>query len=491
MAGELEPMLSIKGRSSDLELQPFAQEEPAASRRCCGPGFVSSCSNFSIQYNYTCASIAAAIMLSDGGIVGEHANPDFPQPPWVERYLLGAVFMGSVIGMLLMGYLGDLMGIRPALILANGLTALGALTSSLLSWGSSEVVWTVILVSRVILGVGVGGNYPLSAAKAAESGKDTQVDAVQAANQAARAFFWQGPGQLAPYMVALPLLCLPSGEGITSVQFRLLLGIGAFPAGVVLLRSWQEEESDPRPGARENIGRREELHNLRHWWTLIGTAGSWFFFDVAFYGTVIFSPTILLKVFGEMESLSMLAVQAAAMIMVTIIGNTGSLAVVPRIGAKALNTTGLTLCCLAFAAFASVYQHWHDQHALQFGLLCTVNLALALPNIATFMLPVLLFPRSVRSTFHGISAAAAKIGALVGTILFPALEGYGIPTIMFTQAVLCGLGAACSYWSRCLLSRSSSSWSRPLAPSAPMPCQRSSLWMTKTCEIGNWLALKM
>eukprot|EP00435_Cladocopium_sp_Y103_P039011 s2330_g10.t1 len=161
---------------------------------------------------------------------------------------------------------------------------------------------------------------------------------------------------------------------------------------------------------------------------------------------VIFSPTILLKVFGEMESLSMLAVQAAAMIMVTIIGNTGSLAVVPCIGAKALNTTGLALCCFAFAAFASVYQYWHDQHTLQFCLLCTVNLALSLPNIATFMLPVLLFPRSVRSTFHGISAAAAKIGALVGTILFPALEGYGIPTIMFTQAVLCGLGAACSHW---------------------------------------------
>eukprot|EP00435_Cladocopium_sp_Y103_P067595 s598_g30.t1 len=86
---------------------------------------------------------------------------------------------------------------------------------------------------------------------------------------------------------------------------------------------------------------------------------------------VIFSPTILLKVFGEMESLSMLAVQAAAMIMVTIIGNTGSLAVVPRIGAKALNTSGLVtsayaLCCFAFAAFASVYQYWHDQHTLQF-----------------------------------------------------------------------------------------------------------------------------
>eukprot|EP00913_Durusdinium_trenchii_P000733 g684.t1 len=198
---------------------------------------------------------------------------------------------------------------------------------------------------------------------------------------------------------------------------------------------------------------------------------------------VIFSPTILLKVFGEMESLPMLSIQAAAMITVTIIGNAGSLAVVPRLGAKALNTMGLALCGLAFTAFASVYRYCHDWHTLQFCLLCAVNLALSLPNIATFMLPVLLFPRNVRSTFHGISAAAwvltshqcptdygtaeaAKVGAMVGTILFPALEDYGIPVIMFTQvqhglpfsedshahiyvddqAVLCGLGAACSHW---------------------------------------------
>ena len=93
----------------------------------------------------------------------------------------------------------------------------------------------------------------------------------------------QGPGQLAPYMPAalvsgttrskipwhfgcslqgcaclavytqwrgrtpalgvLFFFCFVDWQGITSVQFRLLLGIGAFPAGVVLLRSWQEEDS--------------------------------------------------------------------------------------------------------------------------------------------------------------------------------------------------------------------------------------------------------
>ncbi|CAK9023611.1 unnamed protein product [Durusdinium trenchii] len=436
MAG-LEPMLPFsKGGSSQLELEPFQEGTLGTSqeKQCC-PGFVSACSNFSIQYNYTSASIAAAIMLSDNDNIGTAVKPDFPQPAWVGHYLLGAVFMGSVVGMLLMGYLGDLLGIRPALILANGLTAMGALTSSLLSWGPPDTVWTVIIASRLLLGVGVGGNYPLSAAKAAESGKDLQVNAAEAANKAAYAFFWQGPGQLAPYMCA-----------ITSLQFRFLLGIGAVPAGVVLLRSWQEETNSSRLSEDESIDRRAELRNRRHWWTLIGTAGSWFFFDVAFYGTVIFSPTILLKVFGEMESLPMLSIQAAAMITVTIIGNAGSLAVVPRLGAKALNTMGLALCGLAFTAFASVYRYCHDWHTLQFCLLCAVNLALSLPNIATFMLPVLLFPRNVRSTFHGISAAAAKVGAMVGTILFPALEDYGIPVIMFTQAVLCGLGAACSHW---------------------------------------------
>eukprot|EP00913_Durusdinium_trenchii_P000735 g686.t1 len=45
-----------KGGSSQLELEPFQEGTLGTSqeKQCC-PGFVSACSNFSIQYNYTSA----------------------------------------------------------------------------------------------------------------------------------------------------------------------------------------------------------------------------------------------------------------------------------------------------------------------------------------------------------------------------------------------------------------------------------------------------
>ncbi|CAE7548688.1 PHT1-11 [Symbiodinium natans] len=396
--------------------RPAADEDGGATCRQC-PRFVPACSNFSIQYNYSSASIAAAIMLSHNDTIGVGVRPDFPQPKWVAHGLLGAVFIGSVAGMLTMGYLGDVLGVRPALIVTNALAAFGALASSLLSWGSPETIWTMIAVSRLVMGIGVGGNYPLSAAKAAQPGKGArEVSAVDAANSAAKAFFWQGPGQLAPYLLALPLLSLPPSQGITSVQFRILLGIGAIPALVVLLCSIYEEEhhSVARTPGRGNLG------DPRNWQLLVGTAGCWFLFDIAFYGTVIFSPEILLKVFGKTESLTSLAVHAAATILVTILGNGASLMALRWMGARTLNTAGFVASCLAFCAFGLAYASRRDEHVLQYVLLCIVNLALSMNNISTFMLPVLAFPHSVRSTFHGISAAAAKLGAMVGTVLFPA-----------------------------------------------------------------------
>ncbi|CAE7566787.1 PHT1-7 [Symbiodinium pilosum] len=430
--------------------------------RC--PKFVPACSNFSIQYNYSSASIAAAIMLSHNDMIGDGIRPDFPQQPWVAHGLLGAVFIGSVVGMLTMGYLGDVLGIRPALIITNGLAAFGALASSLFSWGTPETIWTMIAISRLIMGIGVGGNYPLSAAKAAEPGKGArEVSAVDAANSAAKAFFWQGPGQLAPYLLALPLLRLPPNQGITSVQFRVLLGIGAIPAAVVFLCSVYEEHY---PAA--SVPGRGNLRDKRHWQLLVGTAGCWFLFDIAFYGTVIFSPVILLKVFGKTESLTSLAVHAAATILVTILGNGASLAALSWIGAKALNTAGHVASCFAFCAFALAYKYFHEEHLLQFVLLCIVKCACNLDR-------QIKHPRSPASqfgTFHEqhLDVHAASVGfSSQRTVNLP--WHFSCSCQAWCHGGDCPLPSARRIWhSRCDANAGSCLWRRSLLQSLVPGC---------------------
>ena len=128
-----------------------------------------------------------------------------------------------------MGYLGDVIGRNRALSLSISLTGLSALASGLV-WGEPTLVYTLIAVLRFTLGVGVGGCYPLSATKAAESADKEESDAQRLA-LASWAFFWQIPGVMAPYIVALILMQTSLS---TNVQFRVLLTCGAIPTAIVL-----------------------------------------------------------------------------------------------------------------------------------------------------------------------------------------------------------------------------------------------------------------
>jgi len=80
--------------------------------------------------------------------------------------------------------------------------------------------------------------------------------------------------------------------------------------------------------------------------------------------------------------------------------------------------------------------------SLKFIVFCMITFGLNWgPNVATYVLPAAAFPTEVRSTFHGLSAACAKFGALVGTFLYqPIADKFGFAAVMWVQAALCILG---------------------------------------------------
>ena len=49
----------------------------------------------------------------------------------------------------------------------------------------------------------------------------------------------------------------------------------------------------------------------------------------------------------------------------------------------------------------------------------------------------------MRATFHGLSAAAGKLGAVIGTFMFvPVLAAGGVASVMWLQVAVCLAGAA-------------------------------------------------
>merc|ERR1719198_1784678 len=59
------------------------------------------------------------------------------------------------------------------------------------------------------------------------------------------------------------------------------------------------------------------------------------------------------------------------------------------------------------------------------------------PGVATFAIPGQIYPTKIRATAHGLSAASGKLGAVVGTLIFPQLlAAAGMKTVMFFMAAM-------------------------------------------------------
>jgi PHS family inorganic phosphate transporter-like MFS transporter len=119
-----------------------------------------------------------------------------------------------------MGYAGDLIGRNHAMTLTLGLVTFAAIMSAVAPHGNATSVYATIIVMRFLLGIGVGGVYPLSATKAAEDG-GAGGEAIDL-TAASWAFFWQVPGSMVSVaMFMLAYHCTSDGMSVTAPLNRL------------------------------------------------------------------------------------------------------------------------------------------------------------------------------------------------------------------------------------------------------------------------------
>ncbi|KAJ1424563.1 hypothetical protein B484DRAFT_97823 [Ochromonadaceae sp. CCMP2298] len=90
------------------------------------------------------------------------------QAPWVGGLANSVIFIGAVVGQLSMGFLGDYLSRSKALAVTLMVSAGAAVLSALAPNGSPDAIYSIIIVCRLLIGVGLGGIYPLSATKASE-----------------------------------------------------------------------------------------------------------------------------------------------------------------------------------------------------------------------------------------------------------------------------------------------------------------------------------
>ncbi|MDA8283290.1 MAG: MFS transporter, partial [Actinomycetota bacterium] len=343
--------------------------------------------------------------------------------------------------------------------------------------------FTSLFIFRLIVGYGVGGDYATSAVITSE-----YANRKSRGRLVGSVFAMQGLGLLAGPAIASIFL----GAGVPNgVAWRLMLGLGAIPAAsVIYLRrkiretprytlgvqgdvastaktvEWvtgQEpalrangtshvtspttagERGLVAPLGNDNVGgggrRRVKLTSKPFLLRLIGTAGSWFLLDIAFYGNSVSSPLILKLLQPKGTLLDHTLISLAIFAVAAFPGYWVAVFLMDRIGRKRIQWQGFAVMA---AAFALIWLLPDGSTAVGVFLpLFAISYFFTEfgPNMTTFVFPSEIFPTSVRGTGDGISAACGKLGAFLGALLVPhLLTSVGISGVMGIMAAVSVVG---------------------------------------------------
>ncbi|KAL4516108.1 hypothetical protein Ndes2526B_g00816 [Nannochloris sp. 'desiccata'] len=305
---------------------------------------------------------------------------------------------GIIAGMLILGYMADWIGRKWGSRTTMAIMLIGGILLSSAA-GSASAFLAVFLCGLFIFGFGVGGEYPMACSSAAERAEGDSELRKRRGEVVVLTFTQQGWGNFINTLVIIILMAIlgATGTEISSedagLTWRLQFIIGTvIVAAVSAYRFLFLEESKVWEAERKTADKELEIEGeadhksklysvifKRYWSRLLITCGAWILNDLAFYGNKLFQSTFI-----------------------EVISPGASLFV--RYQWTLLNG-GVSLCGYFTAAFLidkPYYVFWN-----QMG-----------PNCVTFLVAGEVFPTDVRASFHGISAAAGKAGAIMATQIF-------------------------------------------------------------------------
>ena len=404
---------------------------------------------------------------------------EWDPPAWQVGLVSSAAIIGAMVGALTLGTLADRIGRRRAFRIDLGLFVVFALASAM-----APGVWWLVAF-RFLLGVGIGADYPISAAYVAEVSPRRNRTRLLIG-----AFSFQAVGQLLGVLVGLVLL----GSIGASWAWRPMLAFGVVPAAVIVVLRRHVPESPKWLAAHERLeeaaavlsallrrpvaaaelvphhpGPGEPVEEVVRWRHLFSrdlrrtttfVSVPWFLMDIATYGVGVFTPTIIAALVVATPSGStdtqyiaddITSTWGAAVVDVfLVVGFLLAILFVKRVGTLRLQLLGFAVMTagLLVLAWASALPGGGDAHVplvfLGFG---AFNLFMNMgPNATTFAMPAEVYRTRFRAAGSGLAAAAGKAGAAAGTLFFPiGLDTIGLAWTLSLIAGGCGVAAAVTF----------------------------------------------
>ncbi|KAI8586083.1 major facilitator superfamily domain-containing protein [Geranomyces variabilis] len=394
----------------------------------------------------------------------------------IDALLKASTNWGNLIGQLSFGYLGDKLG-RKKMYGVEIIIMMVAILGSTLACATVRGmgVLTMLGLWRFVLGIGIGGDYPMSATITSEFAQVRYRGMMIAA-----VFGMQGIGILVGGLVTLIALAIFKDLITTDPLYldyvwRIMLGFGIVPCvATVYFRltmpetpRFQVDVNDDVEAAKRDIEmitavnagmeQNEAISQIaqptksdltkqrrpattfkqyfgqwKNFKVLFGTAYCWFALDIAWYGLSLNTPRVLglIGYDGHNEDqFHQFWAKAVGNIIIACMGTVPgywiTVATIERLGRKPIQYMGFAVITVILAILAGAWDsiltkdstgnYTSGSKAIFLTLYTIAQLFFNWgPNSTTFVIPAEVFPTRFRSTAHGISAAAGKVGAIIG-----------------------------------------------------------------------------
>ncbi|CAG8626626.1 8111_t:CDS:2 [Funneliformis mosseae] len=369
---------------------------------------------------------------------------------------------GTMFGQVIFGWMADRFGRKKMYGVELIIIILATIGTAASPSHSPIDMYTIIMTWRLLLGLGIGGDYPLSAGNYFDLCLQT-------------VFAMQGFGILTAGTVSLITLlafrsAISSDPQNLDYVWRIIIVAGTIPAMIALyfrltipetprftmdvqgdidkatqnIHSTLEhgkyiEKDDIDTEYRAIIQRatwKDFMNYFGRWENgkvLLGTSVAWFAHDVAFYGMGL-NNAIILEAIGfsktpdTYQSLYNISLgNIVITLMGTIPGYWFTVFFVDSFGRKFIQLQGFAMLTFLFMIIGFGYKEIIAKSTTLFIILYSFSQFFQNfgPNATTFIIPGEVFPTRYRSTGHGISAAAGKLGAIISQIGFLRLKDIG------------------------------------------------------------------
>ena len=368
---------------------------------------------------------------------------------------------GIMVGMAIMGYLGDIIGRKWGSRIASATMLSGVILLTFTPYApTANSYFVYFMVAQTWYGVGVGAEYPMASSSAAEKAEVSDTLRKNRGREVVLVFSNQGLGNFTNcFVIVLAMMIFGQQEShldVTGSKNVLLLqyGVGAFVCLVMVFYRFNHlEESELFQKQKEiksevtlKISEVQETKketqseilqteteyswNVKKNFALFYfprqfiASSAWIANDFAFYGNKLqqsqfmtllhpAASAFLIMEYTVLNSFIALLGYYAAAMMVD----------VPWYGRRTMQNVGFIAL---FVFYITIYAQWDNMNS-------TANLPQGMqwfqalyylssffnqfgPNCTTFLVSGEIFPTAIRTTNHGIAATLGKLGAIVATI---------------------------------------------------------------------------